>query len=355
MEMSDTAKETVSYFQREILEGFYAAGLAKPNWRHMARMSDFVKLVGDIESTGGRYLSNVDSSAQGKLQILRGTFPDTIRNSKEIYEAAGLPSPPWIDAAEKKGRSDLTDAEGEALLLAYIYRQEDSHETFAQMVTGNVDAATKLYTDFWHKGSRMKSAQLQPTDPKMEALLPEEYPKWLQRALDPSTPTTKWNETVKTTVYGSDNNTILVPSIRMNSKGKLFNPKDPLQAAIDAEDFIPVEGGIEQANRLSKYISNVKIQNVRNPQAARNKKAYDRAYKIFSNNFGEPAPPGQGWRDELDTPDSRLHNQPLPEGDLYDEEQDIVGAGMDVETGPVPLKPPEVGSEWGGPGLPPAD
>ena len=79
--------------------------------------------------------------------------------------------------------------------------------------------------------------------------------------MDPSTPTTERNETVRTASnYVEDlGGEVLYPTIRVGEQG-LYRPEDPLQEALDLGDFILVPGpsGTETASRataLSKYIS----------------------------------------------------------------------------------------------------
>ena len=95
----------------------------------------------------------------------------------------------------------------------------------------------------------------------LASLIPDPKPAWLLRAMDPSTPTTERNETVRTaSSYVEDlGGEVLYPTIRMGEQG-LYRPEDPLQEALNLGDFILVPGpsGAETASRataLSKYIS----------------------------------------------------------------------------------------------------
>ena len=89
-----------------------------------------------------------------------------------------------------------------------------------------------------------------------------DVPAWFERALDPSTPTTEDQETMRTaSTYVEDlGGEVIYPTIRMNKAGRLFKPKDPLKSAIKNGDYILVEGpaGEEtamKATELSKRMS----------------------------------------------------------------------------------------------------
>ena len=100
-------------------------------------------------------------------------------------------------------------------------------------------------------------------------LMPKEYPAWLQRAMDPSTPMTEGNETVRTASSYSEElgGEVLFPMIRMNEQGQLkrFNDwQEAYRAAMDAKDYILIPGPADEstgkkATALSKYISDVLI------------------------------------------------------------------------------------------------
>ena len=77
---------------------------------------------------------------------------------------------------------------------------------------------------------------------------------WLERAADPSTPTTEDNETVRTATYEQDGKFYLVPTIRMGEDGKLYKPEDPLKTALEKGDAIDFTSQ-EEADRMSKNIS----------------------------------------------------------------------------------------------------
>jgi|TARA_R110000744_G_scaffold354164_1_gene460569 hypothetical protein len=87
------------------------------------------------------------------------------------------------------------------------------------------------------------------------------WPIWLQRAIDPNTPTTDKNETVRTASWRTDDGIILAPTIRYNiENNKLYKPKDPL----DYEDNIHIplttvkfKDAESVAKRLSIAISNL--------------------------------------------------------------------------------------------------
>ena len=69
-------------------------------------------------------------------------------------------------------------------------------------------------------------------------------PAWLARAMDPSTPTTVANETIRTSSFYSEDlkGEVLVPTIRMGDDGKLYRPDDPVKEAMDKEDYILIPG-----------------------------------------------------------------------------------------------------------------
>ena len=78
---------------------------------------------------------------------------------------------------------------------------------------------------------------------------------WFERATDKSMPTTKANETVKTGSFEQDGVIYLVPTIRMNDEGKLFQPEDPLRYAIDRGDFLTGFKTENEATDFSNMIS----------------------------------------------------------------------------------------------------
>lgn len=89
-----------------------------------------------------------------------------------------------------------------------------------------------------------------------------DVPAWFERALDPSTPTTEDQETMRTaSTYVEDlGGEVIYPTIRMNKAGRLFKPKDALKSAMKNGDYILVKGpaGEEtamKATELSKRMS----------------------------------------------------------------------------------------------------
>ena len=91
----------------------------------------------------------------------------------------------------------------------------------------------------------------------------QNVPSWLERALDPTTPTTENNETVRTAnnYFDDIGAEIIYPTIRMGEDGKLYTPEDPMEEAIKNNDYIVVEGPpnretAEKAMQISKQISN---------------------------------------------------------------------------------------------------
>lgn len=78
-------------------------------------------------------------------------------------------------------------------------------------------------------------------------------PAWLQRALDPSTPTTQARETIKT----MSNDGKLFPTIRMiNGKLKKLSKREAYDMALDKGDFIQFDSD-EQATEFSKMLSDM--------------------------------------------------------------------------------------------------
>jgi len=80
---------------------------------------------------------------------------------------------------------------------------------------------------------------------------------WFQRASDKNTPTTESNQTVFTSSFEQDGVIYLVPTIRMNDEGKLFQPENPLQYALDKGDFLTGFKTEEEATKFSNMISDM--------------------------------------------------------------------------------------------------
>ena len=79
--------------------------------------------------------------------------------------------------------------------------------------------------------------------------------EWLMRAMNPSTPTTSDNETVRTISYEQDGVSYLVPTIRMvDGKLKRYNDKDAINEAIKRKDGIRVPDSMNPTE-FSKLIS----------------------------------------------------------------------------------------------------
>ena len=102
-------------------------------------------------------------------------------------------------------------------------------------------------------------------DNELAALIPDPKPSWLIRAMDPKSPTTHQNETIRSaSSYVKElGGEVLYPTIRVGEEG-LYKPTNPLKESLDLGDYILVPGppGDETASRataLSKYISNVLI------------------------------------------------------------------------------------------------
>ena len=106
-------------------------------------------------------------------------------------------------------------------------------------------------------------------------LMPAERPAWLQRAMDPSMPTTAANETVRTSSsYSTElGGEVLFPTIRMDEQGQLVRFDDwreAYRASMEAKDYILIPGPANEATgkkatALSKYISDVLISGSRAP------------------------------------------------------------------------------------------
>jgi hypothetical protein len=139
-------------------------------------------------------------------------------------------------------------------------------------------------------------------DANLAALIPDPMPEWLQRAMDPSTPTTDKNKTVFAKSFYSEQHggELLVPTIRLGEQG-LYEPEDPFQASLDLGDFILIPGppGAEteaRATALSKFISDTLITNARAGQV--DKPLYD---KLDPNDAGQVDKP---LYDKLDPNDA---------------------------------------------------
>lgn len=82
-------------------------------------------------------------------------------------------------------------------------------------------------------------------------------PSWYKRAVDPSTPTTKDNETIRTASRTIGEHEILFPTVRMvNGKLKKFTVEDAYQMSLQKRDFV-VTKGPKAATLLSKRISKI--------------------------------------------------------------------------------------------------
>jgi len=81
-------------------------------------------------------------------------------------------------------------------------------------------------------------------------------PTWLLRALDPSTPMTDDNETMRTIDVEMDGKKYLIPTIRINEKGKLYklNNKEAIEKAKELGDALLVPEG-RDAKEFSKALS----------------------------------------------------------------------------------------------------
>ena len=80
---------------------------------------------------------------------------------------------------------------------------------------------------------------------------------WINRALNPETPTTEAKETVKTRSSEVNGQEILYPTIRMiNGHLKKLGDQEALEIALEKKDFIKFNSPNE-ANNFSKYLSDL--------------------------------------------------------------------------------------------------
>ena len=83
-------------------------------------------------------------------------------------------------------------------------------------------------------------------------------PKWLTRAMDPSTPTTYANETMRTLDFEADGVTYIAPTIRRSQEGlERLSNEEAIQEAVRRRDAIPVPKGMtgtEFSKRLSDMV-----------------------------------------------------------------------------------------------------
>ena len=77
-------------------------------------------------------------------------------------------------------------------------------------------------------------------------------PSWMKRALNPNTPTTKNNETVRTRSDHYNGKEILYPSIRMGRDGKLR--RSGKAEAIRRRDYLTFDNP-DDATKFSKKLS----------------------------------------------------------------------------------------------------
>ena len=84
----------------------------------------------------------------------------------------------------------------------------------------------------------------------------DKLPSWLKRSLDPTTPMTDDNETMKTIDVEIDGKIYLVPTIRMNDKGELYKltDKEAVDKAKELGDGLLVQEG-RNATEFSKALS----------------------------------------------------------------------------------------------------
>ena len=82
-------------------------------------------------------------------------------------------------------------------------------------------------------------------------------PSWLRRAMNPKTPTTKDNETMRTASRQIGNNEILFPTVRMiDGQLKKLTVEEAYQMSLRKKDFV-VTKGPKNATLLSKRLSKI--------------------------------------------------------------------------------------------------
>ena len=83
----------------------------------------------------------------------------------------------------------------------------------------------------------------------------ENQPAWLKRAMNPNTPTTSKNETVRTIYFTTDEGTYIAPTLRMGKDGlKRLSNKEAIDEAIRREDAMRVPEGMT-GTEFSRFIS----------------------------------------------------------------------------------------------------
>ena len=84
----------------------------------------------------------------------------------------------------------------------------------------------------------------------------ENQPAWLKRAMNPNTPTTSKNETVRTIHFTTDEGTYIAPTLRMGKDGlKRLSNKEAIDEAIRRGDAMRVPEGMT-GTEFSNFISN---------------------------------------------------------------------------------------------------
>lgn len=84
-----------------------------------------------------------------------------------------------------------------------------------------------------------------------------DQPAWLKRAMNPNTPTTKNNETVRTVDFEQDGVSYLAPTLRMGKDGlRRMSVDEAIDEAIRLGDAMKVPEGISPAE-YSKSISDM--------------------------------------------------------------------------------------------------
>lgn len=85
----------------------------------------------------------------------------------------------------------------------------------------------------------------------------DQKPAWLKRAMNPSTPTTDANETVRTLDFEQDGVSYIAPTIRMGQDGLIrLSASEAIEKALELGDAMRVPEGISPTE-FSKSISDM--------------------------------------------------------------------------------------------------
>lgn len=129
----------------------------------------------------------------------------------------------------------------------------------------------------------------------------DKLPSWLKRSLDPTTPMTDDNETMRTIDVEIDGKMYLIPTIRMGEDGKLYKLKDKeaIKKAKELGDALLVPEGIDPTE-FSKTLSDIVPQ----------RKA--RGGEIMANPMTEAQAAPQGNAPKAGNPATLMKPPPVP-------------------------------------------